>query len=550
MTLRHDPSAMPPADGPSSDEAALAALLAALVGERSTIEQGASAAGVDAECEVTPHEVSPHEVTPQDVEAWRDRLLAAGEGEGDMVLDASAPARELAVDMAGAQADLEAREAVGEAPLPARLREVLVGLHRVGEGEVASVEVRPAAPVVVPVPGEGRILELASARERAPAAPRSWRGWAAAAAVLLGLFLWSPWSARLATAEPGLSPTFLRRMDWASSVRRMPRGEPVRFLAVGSELEAGRDEWMGVGFAGDGLVVVDEGAPLAIAPWPEGMKAHALGADLALVGDGRAVLAASRGTVRMTAGARALPVRLGDLGLFVLLRGAAHVELDADVRPVTASGVAEVAAGHPAVALAEGSAGLWWPLGGAAPQPLVAGARTSIAADGCHAFGDAEASLFRELRFFGGDVPPTPLERRVPARALRFLSGAASAQGAATRVPAGAVARWRWHVPDALACADLMRLDVDAPVGTTWRLPQLGLSVASRSPEASTAVLEPGVAPLELMLAEGWFERLEGRPLEVELEVPAGERAADVHALVVRRPPLGAAPGEIGEMLR
>ncbi|MGE0192859.1 MAG: hypothetical protein AB7T63_12555 [Planctomycetota bacterium] len=534
----------------------LAALLAALAALSVEAEAEAEA---DADAGVAPDAVDARVV--DEVRA----ALAAGDASGlpgGVGGVTASTVRELAVDLAGAEADVDAQAGAGQAGLPARLRDVLVALGAQAPG--AAIPAAPSAAVspsradgsVAPsdVAPRGVALRVVASTGPAPSRRRGrggWRAFAAAAAVLAGLFLWSPWSLRRAEARPGLSPTFVRRMDWASSVRRMPRGEPVHFLAVGSELEAGREEWMGVGFAGDALVVVDERAPLAIAPWPEGMDVRSLGDGVELLGGGRAVLAASRGAVRMTAGARALPVRLDDQGgLFVLLAGAAHVELDAGVRPGGTEGTAEIAAGHPVVALAEGSRGLWWPAGAGAPVELPAGERTLLAAEGVHPFGEAEASLFRELRFFGGDVPPMPLERRVPARALRFVSGAALAQGATTRVPAGSVTRWHWRVPDALACADVLRLDVDGPLGTTWRLPQLDLTVEARMSDATATALEPGLAPLELTLPGGWFERLEGRPLEIQLDVPAGERFADVHALVVRRPPMGAGPGEIGELLR
>ncbi len=421
----------------------------------------------------------------------------------------------LAEDVAGAQADVEAD--APSARMPDHLRRTLMGLSA-SWSEVGGTVDDGSAPAPSP-----RVL--ASIDPRGPVRARRW---VAAAAVLLGLIAAAPFVLRGSRAEAGFSTTFVRRMDWASSVRRMPQGEAARFLAVGSRLAAGTTEWMGIGLPGASLVVVDAGAPLSVAPWPA-KGAGGIG-SFPFVGDRRAVFAASSGVVRMSAVDRAIPLDVNGVGLLMLVRGAAVVVVDAGVAPANGVGLARVAPGTPLVGLAAGSEALWRPVGSDLVHPLRAGERSLLGADGPRPFGEAEASLFRELRYFGGDVPAAPLERRVTARAWRLVRGAARPDGARREIAAGGLAAWSWPVPGALAGSDLVRLDATAGPGARFVLPQLGLVA-----ECIDGPCEPGVAPLELELPEGWHDRLAGRPLELVLEAGRGHHAV-VESLVFRQP--------------
>lgn len=557
--------------------------------------------------------------------------LAAGGGTldaGDRAVDAHllVAARGLWADVAGAAADVAAadvaagsgaaagpmeavgaqRAAGGAAVLPAALREVLLGLvpaaplaRDMGPGgeAPASVAAHAAAPSAGPAVRHGgatprgpsavplRVVDLQAAGPQAArrrvaraGSSRPWlrRALAAAALLVVGVSVLWP-RGGTGRADAGVTPEFVRRLDWASSVRRMPSREQGRFLAVGEGLAAGDHEWLAVGFAGQGLVVVDAtsrleiqalhavasatehadvGAAASAAAAARGRGLHLLRARLRaagrpVVGGLDAALGARAGEVRMATVDRALPLVVGDSGVFVLLEGAAHVVVDCGICagpegvPVRAPGDRAT----PLIALAPDSRALYLPLAWPQDEPRggpeaaqaaevleLAGGTRTLLRDGVPApFGEAEASLFRELRFFGGVIPEGPLERRVPARALRRVDGAALPDGPARIVAAGAHVAWRWRVPRALAPADLLRLELHAPAGAILRLPQLDLE-ARLEPSGD----EPGLASLGTPLPADWFDRLAGRALDLELHVAAGAPAR-VETLVFRQPPLGTA---------
>jgi hypothetical protein len=192
-----------------------------------------------------------------------------------------------------------------------------------------------------------------------------------------------------------------------------------------------------------------------------------------------------------------------------------------------------------------------------------------LSSSGPQRFGEDARSLFEELQFFGGPLPRDLQETPISARTcgvqaaklvactvrkgrqdLQVLhSGKVGDREIGAEQAGEIVARFTWQPKPWLADAHLLRVHLRAPAGTTVGLPmqvnepgagesRQSVSLKSVSPDAGTSELvgkgslasEPGIAVVELALQPGWYDRLAGGPLVVELRIPAPTGTPDTRA--------------------
>lgn len=292
---------------------------------------------------------------------------------------------------------------------------------------------------------------------------------------------------------------------------------------VGGRLEArpgvvfaaGKDEMLALRLSDGGRLVLRGGERLEV------VAAEGLAPEHG--GEGGALLRLQGGEVLLACeqGSAAEPVALlisvprgQPLGVFVLLRGAAHV-----AQPP----------GHetdPAVALSDDAIARFFPFAAgtgpkAAPIELRGPTQVVLSAGGTLVEGEPARALFRDLEVFGGPRLERRVEPFVSVRVWRVVSGRAErggevltlresvtvATGASfvSRDPLmrGVVVAW---TPDPSAGrARTLRLLLRGPAGLTASLPDLGSSAVLR---ATAADVEPGLVTLDLPLPDGWATAL------------------------------------------
>nr|MDJ0522413.1 hypothetical protein [Planctomycetota bacterium] len=272
-------------------------------------------------------------------------------------------------------------------------------------------------------------------RARRMRAPFFMRPVAAAAMLLValgaGLFLFGQGD----DAEAGLQLRALSRRDLSSNVG-MSQVRPGYFATLGRVFAPREDELLSFGLAHDGLVVV--GAGDAVRVTRPTARVPGTAPTVLRLESGEARLATTRDAP--------VPLEVDGVGLLVLTEGAAHVALHA-----------ETADGAPAVALAEHSVARFHRADGTS-VPLAGPTRVLLAADGVRSFGTPARSLFRELAFFGGPLPPVTQVRTVSARLFDVREGDVRRGRQDLRLLAAAdgkdtAARLAWRPPLALADA-------------------------------------------------------------------------------------------------
>jgi len=252
---------------------------------------------------------------------------------------------------------------------------------------------------------------------------------------------------------------------------------------------------------------------------------------------GRAFMRLDSGEVLLVTRSRPVPLLVAGAGLFVLLDGAAHVAV---TRPHG------IAGGEVAVALPRASRARFYAHDGSQAE-LTGPATGLLTAAGAGSFGEEARSLFEELKFFGGPLPRVVREAPISARSCSVRSGEVrrgrqdlqilrpepSSAGPEPRTPAmnsvGTIdATLSWRPRPWQAEAHLLRVHLRAPAGTHVSIPSVAAAgtastaeVAGRGNNAGTLASEPGLAVLDLPLAPGWYERLNGGPLLLEVRVSA-----------------------------
>ena len=234
-----------------------------------------------------------------------------------------------------------------------------------------------------------------------------------------------------------------------------------------------------------------------------------------------AVLHAWSGEVRAGTRGEALPIVVGDQGVLVLVRGALHLVVDAALE-VDLEGSRARATGTtvamPAVALAPQSQA-WFFAPGRDVVELAAQTRVLLAPDGPRPFGPAALSLFRELRYFGGDVPMGERRRRYPARALA-VDGLRSPPPPPGKATSGTCRRGhRPRGPGACpkrlprpATSGCRRVAPASP-SRLWVTRLLGPERAADSQPSPSEPAEPGVDVHTFALRASWFARLANQTL-------------------------------------
>jgi hypothetical protein len=461
--------------------------------------------------------------------ALRARLLAVPEAAaaGDLLaeaLEGDAEADLVAWTLdgrLGRDLGADAPEGAPTPPaLPARVRRAAVAaFERAGdpapvlafEGpgmlQGAAGVARPAASPAARGGGRAAAVRTEPLRARRPAPLLRLRPTAVAALLLaavgVGLLVFGGGS----PAEAGLQLRALQRIQ-RDGVMQMSRGEPRYFAPLGRVFTPAHDELLSFALADESQVVVREGDAVRVVRSADARRAG-------LHGD--VVLRLESGEAQLETHGHAVPLLLGDVGLLVLERGAAHVAIDPR-------------GGAPAIALVAGSEARFLRPDGRA-LPLAGPTRVLLAPDGPVAYGEPARSLFDELVLFGGDLPRPRRVRSLAARQFAIHAGRARlhAQAIELRAPAGAAARAtvRWRAPGTLAAARSLHVALRAPAGT--RVTLLGKDeAAGPSAEVREDGLgrEPGTAGVVLTLPAGWYERLDRGWLALRIEVPAGTARA------------------------
>jgi hypothetical protein len=146
---------------------------------------------------------------------------------------------------------------------------------------------------------------------------------------------------------------------------------------------------------------------------------------------------------------------------------------------------------------------------------------------GAVAYGEPALSLFRELRFFGGELPePTPLAAVSP-RLWTVREGEALRQRRHLDLRGPGPWRLTLRPPASLASATRLGLDLRAPAGSRLVIEGLGPAgedvALSLDEDARNA--EPGATGVGVPLSPGWAERLPLDGLSLRLSTPDGAGA-------------------------
>jgi len=418
------------------------------------------------------------EPEPRDVEALLE-VFAAPEGAREALLADDPEARRLWLDLAATQAD-------EERGLSARAREAL--LRAFERQQAVEAVAAPARPAVL------RAVDRSPTR--VVRATRRGFAWKRAAAVLL-LGLGALWAATpAAEAGPGLRLSAVLHLEPAAG-GWFSRVEFGRFAPIGADFAPAPQRWTSLATLPDNRVVVGAGDRVTVA--------RALAAE-------RGCLRLERGEARLEARSGS-PVELilGEEGLLVLEIGHAHVAL------------ATPGTGSPALALLEGARARYEVPDGAALE-LAGPCRVLLDPSGALAYGEPALSLFRELRFFGGDLPqPAPLAALSP-RLWNARQGEVLRQRRHLELRGRGPWALEFVPPESLAGATRLSLGVRAPAGTRVLLEGLaadgGDLAVVLGAEASRG--EPGASDVSVALPPGWHGRLPRAGLVLGIVAPAG----------------------------
>jgi hypothetical protein len=386
--------------------------------------------------------------------------------------------------------------------------------------------------------GRRREAPLRARRPQPLLGRRSWVTAAAIALVFLGAGIL--FSRGGAEAEAGLHLTSLARVDRAGAMR-MSQVQPRYFAELGRVFTPAEDELLAFGFGPASRLIAGSGDALRVARADEARRACPTSFPGTASIQGSVLMRLESGEVLLVTEDQPLCLMVEEAGVLVLLEGAAHVAVDAQ--------------GGPAVALPPGSEARFYPRAGG--ELHLSGPATGLlSAAGPQRFGEEARSLFDELKFFGGPLPRDVQETPISARTCGVRAGLVrkgrhdlQILAPVTDEPQDVHARLTWSPRPWLSDAHLVRVHLRAPAGT--RVGLVWPDAATKAGEAQTEdertslrrtslTVEPGIAVIELPLPAGWYERLDGRPLVFDFQVPAG-RSPD--GIAAGAAPEGRKPG-------